>query len=120
MSEELSKHQPEEILDQVEKFGEFTEQAEKWLEETTAKIHQTEKDCLTRIFTRFSIKKVKFPDFSKVSEKKYPSRPNYTEYWYKQGTQDAYFLMAAELKVVDNNPILDVYFNEELTYNNEL
>ncbi len=47
-------------------------------------------------------------------------RPNYVEYYYKQDTPDEYFLMSRELINDNGNVKLNVNFNPELAFNNEL
>lgn len=119
--EELSEHQPEEILDQIEKFDELAEKADEWLETTMDQIAAAERNCLTSIFTRFCLKKAKMVDFSMVSERTFePHRPNYVEYYYKEYTTDEYFLMSRELVNNKGEIKLNVNFNTELAFNNEL
>jgi len=101
--------EPEHIMKAIEMVDSISEQ-----------IRKREADCLKSVFTRFCLIKFKTLDPSQVDIKNYPVRPNFTNYYYKFGTHEQYWLMSTELIIEDNEPKLNVLFNAELVNNNEL
>lgn len=83
-------------------------------------IRMREADCVKRVFTRFCLLKFKTLDPSQVDIKNYEVRPNFTNYYYRFGTPDQYWLMSAELIIEHDVPKLNVLFNNELVKDNEL
>jgi UDP-glucose 4-epimerase len=109
----LSEKQPEEVLNEVESLDKAYEQL---INQVVAK----EREKLDAVFIRYCIKYKKVMDYSKIKPVNLPHKKNYTEYYYRNTNGTIYLLMTAELKVVENTPVLEIIPNKELAFNDEI
>ena len=77
-------------------------------------VQAKEAECLTTIHARFCLLKGVKININDLHPKEIPGRGNYWEYWINLKGQIPYLLMSRELKIVDNEPVLEITFNKEL------
>ena len=96
----------------------ISEQMSDGLAALMREILATEREQLMGVFTRMCIKRGKPVEPEHIHG--VPAGKNATNYYYKFGTKEQYFLMTAKFSVGESGPALDIDFNPELVFNNEL